>query len=102
MNIPAKEVKERKKIGHIGARTVYGIAVVGGLHLVAATKSEGQGLEVLGAGSHPGVARHIAKQRHAVVYDALAKSEEVDPRHYGDLLPAGEAYTEQLRKAQGY
>jgi hypothetical protein len=102
LNIASKEVKDRKKIGHLGTRAVFAISVIGGLHLVAAEKAGSGQLEILGAGSHAAVARHIAERQHeSVVFDSLEKSEYCSLEHFIDLIPAYEEVTAQLRKAQG-
>lgn len=100
MNIPAKQVAYRKRIGHLGSTPVYGIGTVGGLHLVVAARSGG--FETLGAGSHPGIARHLAKQHGDVTYDSLDKSEDLDVKYFIDTLHEWVELTNQLRAAQGY
>lgn len=101
MLIPANQVAYRRRIGRLGGRAVYGIGAIGGLHLVAAASDSG-GLEVLGAGSHPGIARHIAKKSAAEIeFDSIAKHESIDIKHFEDLVPTYEVITAQIRKAQG-
>ena len=97
MNIPANQVAYRRRVGSVGSRAVFGIGTTGGLHIVVAAR--GAGFETLGAGSHPGIARHIAK-KHApeIVFDDLAKSELPDIRHFADLLPDYEELTAELRR----
>ena len=99
MHIPAAQVSYRKRIGRAGRRSVFGIGTVGGLHIVAAA-GPGGGLEILGTGSHPGIAKFIA-QRHAadLEFDEMAKAEALDPKYFMDLLPEYEALTAQLRAA---
>jgi hypothetical protein len=97
MHIPAGQVLYKKRIGKAGDRQVYGIGTVGGLHLVVAAKSGGS-FETLGAGSHPGVARHIAKQFASdVEFDDMAKSQQLSPEFFQDLLPQYVELTEALR-----
>jgi threonine dehydrogenase-like Zn-dependent dehydrogenase len=101
MNIPSNQVDYRRRIGRVGSRAVFGIGTIGGLHLVVASR-DGGGFETLGAGSHPGIARHIAK-RHAadIFFNDMAKSETVGVAHFQDMLPQYEAITAQLREAHG-
>jgi hypothetical protein len=94
MNIPRNQISYRKRIGSAGRHSLYGIGVIGGLHIVA--NDEG---EILGMGSHPLMARHIAK-KHAsdVTFSDMAKSEAIDPRDFADLLPHWESETDRIRK----
>lgn len=102
MNIPGNQVSYRKRIGTSGRRAIYGIGTIGGLHLVAAERASG-GLETLGAGSHPGIARHIAKKYAPdVEFDEMAKSERLAYADFADLVPGYEELTAQIRSAQGY
>jgi hypothetical protein len=55
-------------------------------------------METLGAGSHPGIARHLAKKFDTTVeFTELNKSETLELRHFEDLLPGYEELTLQLR-----
>lgn len=102
MNISQKEVRDRRQIGHLSKQAVFLVSLIGGLHLIAASTGGAQ-LSILGAGSHPAVARHIASQKCPdIVYDGLEKSDHVAFEHYSSLLPAYTELTDQLRKAQGY
>lgn len=101
MNIPAKEVDYKRRIGKVGGRAIYGIGTIGGLHLVVAARTGG-GFETLGAGSHPGIARFIAKKASTdVIFDDIAKSDYLDPIYFQDLVPGYVQLTNQLREAQG-
>ena len=64
MHIRSQEIAYRRRIGRAGRRAVFGIGTIGGLHLVIASNRSGSGFETLGAGSHPGIARHLAR-KHA-------------------------------------
>jgi len=96
--IPSDQIAYRKRIGNLGTRPVLEYGLVGGLHLVVAPKAAG-GIETLGTGSHPAIAKFIA-QRHApdIRFDDLAKAAEVDPRDFAELLPRYVALTDELRK----
>ena len=75
---------------------------MGGLHVVAAASGNGD-FEILGAGSHPGLARHLAASRHeGIEFSDLEKSESINPEWFSDLIAAYGEITAQLRKAQGY
>lgn len=101
MHIPAAQISYRRKIGRAGRRAVFGIGTIGGLHVVAAS-GPGGGLEILGTGSHPGIAKFIA-QRHAadLEFDEMAKAEALDPKYFMDLVPQWEEFTNQLRAVNG-
>jgi hypothetical protein len=103
VNIPASQVGYRRKIGRTGNRAVFGIGTIGGLHLVVAASRSGGGFETLGAGSHPGVARHIAKTHcDDIEFDDIAKSGQWGPELFQDFVPAAELLTKQIREAQGF
>jgi hypothetical protein len=87
VNIPSKQIAYRRKIGTSGSRGIYGLGLVGGLHVVAADRAGGE-MEILGMGSHPLLARHIAK-RHIghIDFNDMAKSETINVSDFADLLP---------------
>jgi len=102
MNIPSSQVLYRKRVGNLGSRSVFGIGTIGGLHLVVATSRSGSGFETLGAGSHSGIAKFIAKRAfNDLEFDDMSKSGYIDPAHFADLIPQYEELTQQIRKAQG-
>lgn len=99
MNIPVAQVSYRRRIGRSGKNPVFGIGTVGGLHLVVAARDNG-GFTTLGAGSHPGIARFIAKRADDAIEFDLMKSEHLDPKFFEDLLPDYEELTAQIRAAE--
>lgn len=102
MQIPASQIRSRRRVGRSRGRAVYQIGAVGGLHLVAA-HNDGGVFEILGAGSHPAVARHLARRTAPdIEFDDLQKSEAVDPRDFADVLPRYAEVTADLRALQGY
>jgi hypothetical protein len=53
--------------------------------------------EIIGAGSHRAVARHVAKRAHPdVEFTSLEKSAEVDIRDVEDILPFWQAVVERV------
>ena len=101
MQIKANEIADKKRIGTLKGRGVFRLSTIGGLHLVVASSSSGD-VEVLGAGSHPGIARHLARKRESDIrFDDLSKSEDLDPRFFEDLLPRFSELTERFRKVNG-
>jgi len=101
MNIPARQILYRKKIGKTSdGDTVLGIGTIGGLHLVVAAKEGGE-FETLGVGSHLGIAKFIARKQSKISYDTLEKSEDMPFEHFKDLLPFYEDLTASLRESQG-
>lgn len=97
MQVPANQIQYKKVIGKSKGRTVFGVGVVGGLHMVVAAK-RGGGIETLGVASHPALARHIAERNDpGIEFTELAKSEQVDPRHFGDLVDRYVELTAQFR-----
>ena len=100
MILPANQISYRKRIGTSGDKSVLGIGLIGGLHLVVLSKQGG--FETLGAGSHPAVARYLA-QRNApdIRYDELMKGSQPTYEDFRDLLPKYETITNQMRAIQG-
>jgi hypothetical protein len=99
--LPASQISYRKRIGTSGDKSVFGVGLIGGLHLVVLAKQGG--FETLGAGSHPAVARYLA-QRNApdLKYDELMKGSQPTYADFKDLLPKYELITNQMRELQGY
>lgn len=96
MNIPENQILYRKLIGKTKDQNLFQIGTIGGLVLVV--KSHG---EVLGVGSHPALARHIAAKREEMVeYTELSKNEIVDIQHFQHLIEKYEAETEKIVSLQ--
>ena len=71
---------------------------MGGLHLIEARSPDGS-RQVIGAGSHRAVARHIAKKTHQdIEFTSLEKSQEVDPKDFEDVLPFWEAVVDKVNQ----
>jgi len=98
MQIPAAQVKYKKKIGHIGDSPVWEVGTKGGFHLVMAQHS-GK-LETLGVGPHRAVARHLAKKNApTMVITELSKSEHVEEQFLvGPIMDKYEDVTNRIRK----
>lgn len=95
MQIRKEEVVEKKKIGDLDGEDVYAVRTKGGFNAVI---KGGSGAELLGVGSHPGIALHIAKKKKPKLrVTALTKSMEVDPATYKQFIPYWEEYTDKLR-----
>ena len=95
--IPATEIKYKKKVGTDGGDAVYEVATVGGLHMILAARPKGA--ETLGVGSHRAVARFLAqKKAKSLLWSELSKSEDVDPKFFQHLLPHWEAITDKARE----
>ncbi len=93
MVIPGDEVSYKNVVGKWGNKVLWAIGTVGGLNLIEA-RSPGGSREILGAGSHRAVARHIAKKAHPdIEFTFLEKSQDVDPRDFQDILPFWEQVT---------
>jgi hypothetical protein len=101
MNIPAAQVKSKRRCGRTGSRAVWHASTVGGFHIIAAAR-DGGGMEILGTGSHPAVARFLARRAAPdIEFDDLQKSVD-DPRDFADLIPQAAMETAYMRKLQGY
>ena len=101
MNIPANQIAYRKRIGHIGSKSVIEIGLEGGLRIVGSQASTGK-ITILGAGSHRAIARFLAKKAEPTLQiDDLEKSEEINPNDIQDLLPFWQEVTNKV-KALGW
>lgn len=101
MDLRPEHIAYKKKIGKLDGNVIAEIATTGGLHLVGVAKS-GK-FEVLGAGPHRAVARHLAlKKQPNIQFSELAKGDWIEPEHFEHLLPEWEYVTQEIRKAQGH
>jgi hypothetical protein len=97
MQITSKEIAYKKKVGVSKGRDVYCINTIGGLYVMAAINSGGKP-EILGIGNHPGLAKHSARKIDpSIVFNDLAKSEEIDLQYFGSLLDQYVALTNTVR-----
>jgi hypothetical protein len=97
MNISKDQLQYRKRIGHLGARSIIEVGVIGGLKIVAVQEASGK-LKTLGAGSHRAIARFLAKKAEPdLEIDALEKSDEINYNDFKDLLPFWEQVSNQMR-----
>ena len=100
MDIQEHEVAHKKKVGKLGAFSVIEVGLKGGLNLIVVMR--GGKSEVLGAGAHRAVSRHIAKKKEKdIEWVDLSKSDYIAPEHFAFCLPEYEALTDQIRAAQG-
>ena len=98
MNISKDQLQYRKRIGHIGSRSVIEVGVIGGLKIVALQESNGK-LKTLGAGSHRAIARFLAKKAEpSMEIDELEKSDEVNINDFKDLLPFWQDVTNNMNR----
>lgn len=88
----------RKRVGKLGSDPVVQVTLKGGLNLVFA-RVNGK-ISAIGAGSHPAIARHLAKKKHQdIVWQYLNKSEYVPENAFQHLLPKYQLITEQYDRA---
>ena len=98
MKIPTNEIEFRKAVGKVKRKVLWHVKVRGGLHIYAL-----DGGEIIGAGSHRGVARHMAQQHCPdLEYTELSKSEYYSYEDFAFLIPEATEITNRLRKAQGH
>lgn len=100
MQIPAGEIKYKKKIGHIGDAAVWEVGTKGGFHVVLSQKADR--LETLGVGPHRAVARHLAKRNApGMVITELSKSEHIEEEFLvGPIMDKYQKLTDMLRKKE--
>ena len=98
MIIPSDEVISKDVVGKWGNKTLWAVATVGGLYLIEARSPDGA-RQVIGAGSHRAVARHIAKKMNSdVEWTVLEKSSGIEFRDFEDVLPFWEEVTARAQK----
>lgn len=99
MEIRKEEIVDRKKIGELEGSDVFAIRTKGGFNAVV---KGGDSAELLGVGSHAGIALHIAKKKRPKLrVTALTKSMEDHPSVYAQFIPYWEAYTDRLLAKSG-
>jgi hypothetical protein len=97
-NIAANQISYKKRIGSLDAAPVFEMGLIGGLYLI--TKPKGSKYEILGAGSHKAVARHLAKKLHKKLeISELAKGDWIDPATFQHQLPKYENLVNELNDA---
>lgn len=90
-----------RKVGTWSGRPVFHMRTKGGWQLIATQKNDGTP-EILGVGSHRGLAMHIAeKNAKGIEWTTLAKAGFVDPIYFEWMLPRWETITDQLRALGG-
>lgn len=94
--ISQDQIAYRKKVGKLGTASVVEIGLIGGLHLIAKASPGGKA-EILGAGPHRAVARHIALKRNPEIeFTDLNKADHIEPQYFEDLLPRYETLTDEF------
>lgn len=93
--ITSDQIAYRKKVGKLGDAQLVEVGLIGGLHMIV--KAKNGKTEVLGAGPHRAVARHIAKKRNPEIeFTELNKADHIEPEHYASVLQKYEELTDQL------
>jgi len=91
MIIPGDEIIYKNQIGKWGNKALWAVGTLGGLNLIEARSPDGK-KEVIGAGSHRAVAKHIAKRSHPdIEWTMLEKSNEPQLQDFEDIVPFWEA-----------
>ena len=84
--LPESQIVYKKRVGTYGSKSLYLLKGIGGINVVAAT---GPGsMEVLGMGSHPALARMLARRHEGVHFDDLEKSSSFDASTLDSALVA--------------
>src|SRR6267378_438675 len=97
MKIDQNQVESRRQVGTVDGKPLHLFVLKGGLHLIVKEKGE-----ILGAGAHVVIARHIARQ-HApnLKWTELNKSDPVEYVQFEKVIPYYEGITTALRKLHG-
>jgi hypothetical protein len=86
LTIPSNEIVYKERVGTCGKATLEASYTAGGLHLIEMRSPDGR-KEVIGAGSHRAVARHLAKRKHPdLVWTVLEKSADPQLSDFEDVL----------------
>lgn len=98
MQIPGDEIAYKNKVGTCNKAEIWAVGTVGGLHLVEMRSPDGK-KEVIGAGSHRAVARHLAKRKCPdLVWSILEKSSEPQLQDFEDVLPFWQQVVDKVNK----
>jgi hypothetical protein len=102
MKIDQKQVGDRKQVGTVDGKALHLIVTKGGLHILVKEKdTKGEG-EILGAGPHVAIARHLARARAPnLKWTDLNKSDPVEYVQFEKAIPHYEGVTSALRKLHG-
>jgi hypothetical protein len=74
--LPESQIIYKKRVGSYGSKALYLLKGIGGINVVGAVGSGS--MEILGMGSHPALARMLARQHDGVHFDDLEKSGSFD------------------------
>lgn len=95
MNLDAEQLSSKRIIGKSGGRNVIELVTKGGWHLIV--RADASGFQPIGAGSHKGIARFIAKKKDAELeLDELSKAESIDDALLEPYIPFWESFTDKL------
>jgi hypothetical protein len=90
MEISEKQIRTKRTIGKLGDQEVLEMFLKGGLYVVGVKGRK----QVLGMGSHRGVARYLAEKAEPnIQINALEKNETLSPAAFADLIPRYEQMT---------
>ncbi len=94
MKIDQTQLKGKpKQVGSLDGKPVHSLETKGGLHILASAG------EIISAGPHRAVARHIAQKQHpAIKFSELSKSDFCPEESYLHLIPKYEALTLRLQR----
>lgn len=96
MIIPGDEVVYKEKVGTCGDAVVEACGTAGGLHLIEMRAPNGK-REIIGAGSHRAVARHLAKRKCPdLVWTVLEKSADPQLSDFEDVLDFWQAVVNRV------
>jgi hypothetical protein len=99
-DITSKQVTYNRKVGLYKGNPVTELGLIGGFHIVAGFR--GGKKVIFGTGSHPAVARRVAKRLEPeIAWTELSKSDEIPEEAYADLLPRYEALTREMNAMLG-
>lgn len=99
MNITAKQIATKKKVGSLDGKPVFALATKGGFHIVATLKN-GQ-VETLGTGSHAALAEYIAREGAPdLIWTELSKSDALDRALLELLAPPYRDLTALMQAAE--
>ena len=87
LNVTAKDIASKKKIGLLNGHGVVEVVLKGGLHLIV-TKQGDAKTSILGTGPHRAVARFIAEKNEPdLQWTEMSKSDHLDVHALASVLP---------------
>lgn len=94
MDINPVEIKSKTQIGSLDGKSVWELALKGGLSVIARIAKSG--VEILSAAPHRAIGRFMAKKKFPKLELITLEKSEYPPAAFQHLIPEYEAITDRL------